>query len=105
MTGTSVRIGLCQLTSTSDPGHNLSLIRSWVERAADAGARVVVFPEATMAHFGVPLGAVAESIDGPWASAVEQIAADHGVLIAAGMFTPEGERVRNTVLLTGLGHH
>jgi predicted amidohydrolase len=105
MTDTSIRIGLCQLTSTSDPGHNLSLIRSWVERAADAGARVVVFPEATMAHFGVPLAAVAEPIDGPWASAVEQIAADHGVLIAAGMFTPEGDRVRNTVLLTGLGHH
>ncbi|SEK56845.1 carbon-nitrogen hydrolase family protein [Rhodococcus maanshanensis] len=105
MADTSVRIGLCQLTSTADPNHNLSLVRSWVERAAEAGARVVVFPEATMAHFGVPLAAVAEPIDGPWASAVSEIASDHGVMIAAGMFTPDGDRVRNTVLLTGLGQH
>ncbi|MFC4000835.1 carbon-nitrogen hydrolase family protein [Prauserella oleivorans] len=100
-----LRIALCQLTSTADPGHNLGLVRDWVAKAAGEGARVVVFPEAMMAHFGVKLAPLAEPLDGPWASAVGEIAAEHDVLVVAGMFTPEGERVRNTLLITGLGEH
>ncbi|MBF6440237.1 carbon-nitrogen hydrolase family protein [Nocardia cyriacigeorgica] len=101
----AVRAALCQITSTADPSHNLSQVRAAVGRAAEQGARIVVFPEATMACFGTPLAAVAEPLDGQWARALAEIADDHGVLIAAGMFTPAGERVRNTVLLTGLGYH
>ncbi|MBA0045200.1 carbon-nitrogen hydrolase family protein [Mycobacteroides sp. LB1] len=100
-----LRVGLCQLTSTTSPEHNLSLIRDWAARAAEAGARVAVFPEAAMARFGVPLASVAEPADGPWATAVAEIADQHHILIAAGMFTPHEGRVRNTILLTGLGHH
>ncbi|MCU1645769.1 MAG: Carbon-nitrogen hydrolase [Nocardia sp.] len=105
MTATGVRIALCQITSTADPAHNLSIMERWVRRAADSGARVVLFPEATMAHFGISLAEVAQPLDGPWARAVAQLAAEHNVLIVAGMFTPAGARVRNTVLLTGLGYH
>ncbi|TVT46978.1 carbon-nitrogen hydrolase family protein [Amycolatopsis rhizosphaerae] len=101
-----LRIGLCQLTSSDDPAENLGLIRDGVTRAAARGARVVVFPEAAMARFGVPLKPLAEPVDGPWAKAVAQIAGEHDVLVVAGMFTPSDDgRVRNTLLVTGLGEH
>ncbi|PXY21729.1 acyltransferase [Prauserella sp. PE36] len=100
-----LRIALCQLTSSADPAENLTLIRDWTAKAAGEGARVVVFPEAAMARFGVRLAPLAEPVDGPWASAVGEIAREHDVLVVAGMFTPDGERVRNTLLITGLGEH
>nr|WP_208407558.1 carbon-nitrogen hydrolase family protein [Amycolatopsis granulosa] len=97
---------MCQLTSSAEPAENVTAIREGVARAAGDGARVVVFPEATMARFGVPLGPVAEPLDGPWAKSVASIADEHGVLVVAGMFTPNDDgRVRNTLLITGLGHH
>ncbi|MFE3052523.1 carbon-nitrogen hydrolase family protein [Nocardia sp. NPDC059239] len=105
VTHTRLRIGLCQVVSTADPAENLALMRQWVRRAADAGARVVVFPEATMAHFGAPLAELAQPLDGPWPTAVADLADAHDVLIVAGMFTPAGDRIHNTVLLTGLGKH
>ncbi|MCP2252258.1 putative amidohydrolase [Prauserella aidingensis] len=101
----ALRIALCQVTSTADPAANLELVRTWTADAAARGARVVVFPEATMAHFGVTLAPLAEPLDGPWASEVAAIAVEHGVLVVAGMFTPDGDRVRNTLLLTGPGEH
>jgi predicted amidohydrolase len=101
-----VRIALCQLTSTPDPKANLDLVADHTARAAEQGAELVVFPEATMARFGIPLGPVAEPLDGPWATAVADIAERAGVTVAAGMFTPSQDgRVRNTLLLTGGGTH
>ncbi|UOX93339.1 carbon-nitrogen hydrolase family protein [Amycolatopsis sp. FBCC-B4732] len=100
------RIALCQVNSGDDPEANLKLVRSGVEAAVAGGARIVVFPEATMARFGRPLEPVAEPLDGPWASAVAAVAAEYDVVVVAGMFTPADEgRVRNTLLITGGGHH
>ncbi len=100
------RIGLCQLTAAEDPETNLKLIREGVVAATTDGARIVVFPEATMARFGVPLKPLAQPLDGPWASTVASIADEHGVVIVAGMFTPAPDgRVSNTLLVTGGGHH
>jgi len=57
-----------------------------------------------MCAFGVSLAPVAEPLDGPWATAVRGIAAEHDITIVAGMFTPgSGGRVRNTLLATGRG--
>jgi predicted amidohydrolase len=99
-----MRVGLCQLNTTPDPVANLILVGDGVRRCADAGADVVVFPEATMARFGTPLGSVAEPVEGPWADRVRAIADAAGVLVVAGMFTPSPDgRVRNTLLLTGRG--
>ncbi|RSN18213.1 acyltransferase [Streptomyces sp. WAC 05977] len=100
------RIGLCQLTAAEDPETNLKLIREGVTAAAGEGARIVVFPEAAMARFGIPLGPVAQPLDGPWASTVAGLAEEHGVVVVAGMFTPSPDgRVSNTLLVTGAGHH
>ncbi|HEV2783983.1 MAG TPA: carbon-nitrogen hydrolase family protein [Actinophytocola sp.] len=101
-----MRVALCQITSTDDPQANLKEVEAGVRRAAAEGAAVALFPEATMACFGVPLGPLAEPLDGPWASAVRELAAAHGVLVVAGMFTPAPDgRVFNTLLVTGRDQH
>jgi predicted amidohydrolase len=99
-----VRIALAQIVSTPDPEHNLGLVEDEVRTAAAAGARLVVFPEASMCCFGVPLGPVAEPLDGPWAARVRELAAGAGLTVVAGMFTPSADgRVHNTLLATGGG--
>lgn len=102
----TVRVALFQISSTESPAENLSLVESGVREAAAAGADVALFPEATMARFGVPLGPLAEPLDGPWASRVAELASEHGILVVAGMFTPAPDgRVLNTLLVTGHGTH
>ena len=101
-----MRIALGQTSSTTDPQANLDLVATEVARARDAGARLLVLPEAMICRFGVPLGPVAEPVDGPWASAVERLADDAGLTVVAGSFTPApGGRVRNTLVAVGAGVH
>ncbi|MDD7811724.1 carbon-nitrogen hydrolase family protein [Mycobacterium sp. CSUR Q5927] len=97
-----MRIACAQVLSGTDPAANVDLVADYTERAAADGARLVVFPEATMCRFGVPLGPVAEPLDGPWATRVREIADRAGITVIAGMFTPADDgRVRNTLLATG----
>ncbi|MDY6998965.1 MAG: carbon-nitrogen hydrolase family protein [Actinomycetota bacterium] len=98
-----MRIALAQIRSGTDPAANLDLVAEQTRRAAEAGAELVLFPEATMCRFGVPLGPVAEPLDGPWADRVRAIAERAGVVVVAGMFTPADGRVTNTLLATGPG--
>ncbi|MFD9870860.1 carbon-nitrogen hydrolase family protein [Streptomyces niveus] len=99
-----MRIALSQITTGPHPEHNLALLREQARRAADADARVVVFPEAAMACFGTPLAPLAEPLDGPWATAVRRIAEETGLVLVAGMFTPAPDgKVANTLLATGPG--
>jgi deaminated glutathione amidase len=99
-----MRIALAQILSGTDPAANLQLVREYTSRAADAGAKLVVFPEATMCRFGVPLAPIAEPFDGPWAAGVRRIAADAGITVIAGMFAPSGDgRVTNTLIAAGPG--
>jgi deaminated glutathione amidase len=101
-----VRVALCQISSTEDPTENLKQVSAAVEEAAARGTSVALFPEATMACFGIPLGPLAEPLDGPWASGVAALAEEHDLLVVAGMFTPADDgRVRNTLLVTGRGQH
>ncbi|ULE34219.1 carbon-nitrogen hydrolase family protein [Mycobacterium sp. IDR2000157661] len=100
-----MRIALAQILSGTDPSANLATVEENTRRAADEGARMVLFPEATMCRFGVPLAPIAEPIDGPWADGVRAIADCAGIVVVAGMFTPvEGDRagrVTNTLIATG----
>ncbi|OHT95418.1 carbon-nitrogen hydrolase family protein [Mycobacterium syngnathidarum] len=99
-----MRIALAQIATGTDPSSNLKLVDEFTRRAADAGARLVLFPEATMCRFGVPLGPVAEDLDGPWATAAREIAARAGIVVVAGMFVPSADgRVTNTLIATGPG--
>jgi predicted amidohydrolase len=97
-----MRVAVAQILSGTDPAANLQLVRDYTGRAVNAGASLVVFPEATMCRFGVPLAPIAEPVDGPWADGVRRIAADAGITVVAGMFTPaEDGRVHNTLLVVG----
>jgi predicted amidohydrolase len=99
-----MRIALAQILSGTEPSANLGLVEDYTHRAADAGAQLVLFPEATMCRFGVPLGPIAEPLDGSWASGVRAIAERAGVVVVAGMFVPAGDgRVTNTLIATGPG--
>ena len=99
-----MRVAVAQIRSGTDPAANLAIVADGTQRAADAGARLVVFPEATMCRFGVPLAPVAEPLDGRWADGVRAIAHDADITVFVGMFTPGPDgRVFNTVLATGGG--
>ena len=103
-----MRIALAQIQAGTDPSANLGLVEDYTRRAADAGARLVLFPEATMCRFGVSLADVAEPLDGPWADGVRGIAARAGITVVAGMFVPadahDGQaRVTNTLIAAGPG--
>lgn len=99
-----MRIALAQIASGAEPAANLKLVADQTRRAADSGAVLVVFPEATMRRFGLPLAPIAEPLDGPWADGVREIAASTRTTVVAGMFCPSGDgRVTNTLIAVGPG--
>jgi predicted amidohydrolase len=99
-----VRVALAQLVSGPEPSANLGLVAEHARRAAGDGADLLLCPEATMRCFGLPLAGIAEPVDGRWAQRLAGIAAEHGLVIAAGMFTPSDDgRVRNTLRVVGPG--
>ncbi len=99
-----VRVALAQVSSSADPAANLDLVAAEVAAARDAGARLLVLPEATMCRFGVPLGPVAEPAEGPWATRLGELADAAGLTVVAGGFTPgTSGRVRNTLFAAGPG--
>lgn len=99
-----LRVALAQILSGSDPQANLELVATRTAEAAVNGAHLVVFPEATMRRFGLPLAEIAEPVDGPWAQQLRKIAEHHQLVVVAGMFTPSGDgRVKNTLRAVGPG--
>ena len=102
-----MRAAIAQIITGRDLAANLALVETYARQAKAGGADLVVFPEATMRSFGNSLLDIAEPLDGPWASRVRALAAELGVVIVAGMFTPgtsgDGAKVRNTLLVTGRG--
>ena len=98
------RVAVAQILSGPDPQENLELVATRTAVAAEGGAQLVVFPEATMRHFGLPLAEIAEPVDGPWAKQLREIAEQHQIVVAAGMFSPGADgRVSNTLRAVGPG--
>lgn len=110
-----MRIALLQISTNSDKMDNFALLRDAAVKAAEQGARVLVFPEATSQSFGTGrLDTQAEELDGEFSTAVRKLADELDVVIVAGMFTPADtvqrddktiSRVHNTVLISGAGLH
>lgn len=101
-----MRVAVAQFAAGRDVAGNRKRVAELVRRAADGGADLVVLPEAAMHPFGGPaddLAAVAEPVDGPFGTALAEVAADAGVVAVAGMFeaVPGEDRVLNTVLAAG----
>ena len=100
----TLRVALAQIVAGPSPLENLDLVADYAHRAAEQGAQLVLFPEATMRCFGLPLRDIAESVDGPWAKRLREVADRHSLVIIAGMFTPADDgRVRNTLRAVGPG--
>ena len=97
---TVLTLAVAQVEGNQDPERNLETARAQCERAAAMGARVLVFPEMFMAlpRQGEGLEGVAEPLDGPFASALAEMAAKHGLYLAAGLWekVPGETRVYNT---------
>ncbi len=95
-------VAAAQLVASPDPHANLTQVRRLTAAAADAGAQLVAFPEATMACFGSRLNEIAEPLNGPFADGLRDAAHEHDIVIVAGMFEPAQDgRVHNTVLAVG----
>jgi len=97
-----VELALAQTVVGDDKAANLAALRTAMRGAS--GARLVVFPEASMYHFGRPsdpLTPFAEDLDGPFVAELRELAAGHKAWILAGMFERiEGSsRVYNTLVL------
>jgi deaminated glutathione amidase len=84
-----MKIAVAQFSSGMDKAANLARIVSLTERAADAGARLVVFPEAAMCDFGLAtddLRSLAEPLDGRFVQSLSELAARFDMTLVAGMF-------------------
>jgi deaminated glutathione amidase len=100
----TLRVAVAQILSGSDPEENLELVATQTAKAAEQDAQLVVFPEATMRRFGLPLAEIAEPVDGPWSHQLRKIAEHHQLVVVAGMFTQgDAGRVYNTLRAVGPG--
>jgi deaminated glutathione amidase len=94
-----MRIALCQIPVSSQPAVNLDRVRAALAEAASQGAELAVFPEATQIRFGCDPRPVAGPVDGAFAADLAAAAADTGVALVAGIFTPAPDgRVYNTAV-------
>jgi predicted amidohydrolase len=95
-----MRVALCQIPVSSQPTVNLKRVRAALAEAADGGADLAVFPEATQIRFGCDPRPVAAPPAGLFGSSLAAAAADAGVALVAGIFTPSQDgRVYNTAVL------
>lgn len=112
----SVKVALAQIGSGTDVTANLEQITSAATSAQADGAEVVLFPEYAMYEKPVVDGtfaSVAEPLDGPFASALAELAARLGIAIVAGLVEvnpDEPARPFNTLAAWGasgtfLGRH
>jgi deaminated glutathione amidase len=100
----TLRVAVAQILSGSDPEENLELVATQTAKAAEQDAQLVVFPEAAMRRFGLPLAEIAEPVDGPWSQQLRMIAEHHQLVVVAGMFTSgDAGRVYNTLRAVGPG--
>ena len=106
-----MRAAVVQFPASDDDGAkaaNLARLTDLVRRAAGEGAELVVCPEAAMRDFGPPdrpLGLVAEPLDGPFVSGLQEVARHLGVHLVAGMFesAPDGRAYNTVVAVDGTG--
>jgi predicted amidohydrolase len=84
-----MRIAVAQFSAGMSKPANLERIAALTGRAADAGARLVVFPEGAMCDFGSKtddLHSVAEPLDGRFVETLSELASRFRLTVVAGMF-------------------
>jgi predicted amidohydrolase len=94
-----MRVALCQIPVSSKPSVNLVRVREALAEAAAQHADLAVFPEATQIRFGCDPRPVASDPAGQFGASLAEAAADTGVALVAGIFTPAPDgRVYNTAV-------
>jgi deaminated glutathione amidase len=97
-----MRVALCQLPVSPEPAINLERVAEAMATAAQHGADLAVFPEATQVRFGSDLRGAAEPLDGAFCAGLAELARETGVALIAGVFEPAPDgRVYNTAVAYG----
>ncbi len=96
-------VAVAQFAPTASGAVNLDSIAELVERSVARGARLVLFPEYSsyfVDPFDESLAANAETLEGPFVTALVALAGRYDVCIVAGMVerADDERRVRNTVV-------
>jgi deaminated glutathione amidase len=99
-----MKIAVAQLSATMSKPANLERIADLTSRAADAGARLVVFPEGAMCDFGAKtddLHRMAEPLDGQFVNSLSKLADRFGLTLVAGMFEsiPADHLIHNSAVV------
>jgi predicted amidohydrolase len=98
---TNLRVALIQQdTVWQEPAANLARARGFVEEAARAGARVVVFPELFTLGFTMAPEPFAEPIPGPTVEAVASLSREFGLYLVGSMVEAHAPRPRNAAFVT-----
>jgi predicted amidohydrolase len=103
MSDRSVGVGVAQFAPAASVAANVEAIRELTGKAVGRGAQVVLFPEYSsyfVDPFDESLAAHAEEIDGPFVTALIEIATASEAVIVAGLLEKGSDerRVRNTVV-------
>jgi len=99
---TAPLVAVAQFAPDTSPAANRERVAALVGQAVARGAQLIVLPEYSN-YFVTPmdetLAANAEPLDGAFVAGLRALAAEHGVLIVAGMIENAGHgRVYNTVV-------
>ena len=94
------KIALAQMDSGSDMPENLNKIRTLTAQAADAGAKLVVFPE-TVEYIGPKMADHASDLPGPMSEFFAGLAKEHRIHLCTGSVSERNAdgRAYNTSLL------
>ncbi|MDL9980897.1 carbon-nitrogen hydrolase family protein [Microbacterium candidum] len=102
MSTSSFAVAVAQFAPIADTDANLAEIARLAERAADRGARLVVFPEYSsffVDPFDDSLAANAQPVDGQFATVLADLAGRLGITVVAGLVeSAEDGRIRNAVV-------
>jgi predicted amidohydrolase len=103
-----VVLATAQFSAVADIDTNLKTIGKLSRDAASRGARVIVFPEAAMYKqyaepTAPPVQDVAQETDGPFATALVELATELGAVLVVGMATPGGVKAHNVVVVAEPG--
>jgi predicted amidohydrolase len=84
---------------------NLEKIAHLSERAADAGARLIIFPECAISGYCFDSAAeaspCAQPVPGEWTDRLGRLSRRLGIFLVAGMLEREGGEIYNTAVFTG----
>ena len=102
MAPSRLRVALIQqATLWQDPEANLTRARTWVTQAAEAGARIAVFPELFTLGFTMSPEPFAEPLPGPTTEALAALSREFGLYLVGSAVEAHEPHPRNAAFVTG----